>query len=216
MVKALRKWSIAWLVYLISRLLYATYRYKIIGIEHRRAAEAKFPAICLALWHEQILAVAYGHKGQSKFCPVVSASADGEMVAFTCKRLGFSPVRGSTHRDGAIAKRDLLDALANGEWGAISVDGPKGPRRIVKRGIIDIAAARNAGIIPTIAIADRAWYLPTWDQVCIPKPFARITLAYAAAICPMIHNHRDIIEYRNIVRTKMLELEQMAIKQTRN
>ncbi|HJP84363.1 MAG TPA: hypothetical protein VJ852_00095, partial [Gemmatimonadaceae bacterium] len=40
--------------------------------------------------------------------------------------------------------------------------------------------AQRAGsfIVPLGVTADRAWRLKSWDRFMIPKPFARVTIAY--------------------------------------
>jgi lysophospholipid acyltransferase (LPLAT)-like uncharacterized protein len=47
-----------------------------------------------------------------------------------------------------------------------------------------VAAAQHAGV-PIIAAGARpssAWYLRSWDRMCIPKPFAAIDVEYSAPI----------------------------------
>jgi lysophospholipid acyltransferase (LPLAT)-like uncharacterized protein len=41
-----------------------------------------------------------------------------------------------------------------------------------------MARLAGATILPTFAAADRAWRLNSWDRFLIPKPFARVTVAY--------------------------------------
>jgi lysophospholipid acyltransferase (LPLAT)-like uncharacterized protein len=42
-----------------------------------------------------------------------------------------------------------------------------------------IAAQRSeAFILPVAVSANRAWRLKSWDRFMIPKPFARVTIAY--------------------------------------
>jgi lysophospholipid acyltransferase (LPLAT)-like uncharacterized protein len=47
-----------------------------------------------------------------------------------------------------------------------------------------VAAAQHAGA-PIVAVGARvssAWYLGSWDRLCIPKPLSVIEVAYAAPI----------------------------------
>jgi lysophospholipid acyltransferase (LPLAT)-like uncharacterized protein len=37
-------------------------------------------------------------------------------------------------------------------------------------------------VLPVYAAVRRAWRLDSWDQFCIPKPFARVRVAYGAPI----------------------------------
>jgi len=72
--------------------------------------------------------------------------------------------------------------LEGGAEVAITPDGPRGPAERVQPGAI--AAAQHAGV-PIVAVGARvasAWYLGSWDRMCIPKPFAAIDVAYGAPI----------------------------------
>jgi lysophospholipid acyltransferase (LPLAT)-like uncharacterized protein len=61
---------------------------------------------------------------------------------------------------------------------AFTPDGPRGPRREFKGGVL-LAAQRGGGVImPLHAAADRAWRLDSWDRFLIPKPLARVRIAY--------------------------------------
>jgi lysophospholipid acyltransferase (LPLAT)-like uncharacterized protein len=69
-------------------------------------------------------------------------------------------------------------ALREGNDVAITPDGPRGPRHKFAPGAAIAANRAKAPIIPTVAHVDRYWQLGTWDGFVIPKPFARITIAY--------------------------------------
>ena len=61
---------------------------------------------------------------------------------------------------------------------AFTPDGPRGPRRELKPGVV-AAAQRGGGIVvPLHAEADRAWRLDSWDRFMIPKPWARVQIVY--------------------------------------
>ena len=56
---------------------------------------------------------------------------------------------------------------------AFTIDGPRGPRHVVKPGPVTLA--RSTGIpmvVFHIALHD-PWVLNTWDRLMIPKPFSR-------------------------------------------
>ena len=65
---------------------------------------------------------------------------------------------------------------------AITPDGPRGPAEQVQPGAV--AAAQHAGVplLPIGARPSSAWWLGSWDRMCIPKPFARVEIEYSAPI----------------------------------
>jgi lysophospholipid acyltransferase (LPLAT)-like uncharacterized protein len=171
---------LVWLLYLFVQLLRSTYRIDVVGGMHRQAAQRAHAqgSFALALWHEYLFASIVAHAGQ-RFAPLASLSGDGELVARVMDKIGFSTVRGSSSRGGPEARDRLVEAVADGFFTAITVDGPRGPRRRVKGGIIDVARRTQVAVLPLQAVADREWVLHrSWDQFKIPKPFARIVVAY--------------------------------------
>ncbi|MFL5490184.1 MAG: hypothetical protein ACJ8AV_02140, partial [Gemmatimonadales bacterium] len=61
---------------------------------------------------------------------------------------------------------------------AFTPDGPRGPRRELKPGVIAAAQRGNAIVIPVHAESDRVWRLHSWDRFMIPRPFARVRVTY--------------------------------------
>jgi hypothetical protein len=64
-------------------------------------------------------------------------------------------------------------ALEDGWIAAFTLDGPRGPRHVVKPGPVLLASLTGAPMVGFhIALSD-AWVLNTWDRLMIPKPFSR-------------------------------------------
>ena len=63
---------------------------------------------------------------------------------------GYTIIRGSTSRGGAVALREIVRTLRRGQPVALTPDGPRGPRQKMKPG--PLIAARMAGV-PIIPIA---------------------------------------------------------------
>jgi lysophospholipid acyltransferase (LPLAT)-like uncharacterized protein len=155
----------------------------VFGAEHRAAAAAMHPrgSFCIALWHEQLFASIVAHKGQ-RFAPLASLSGDGDIVTWVMARFGFRTVRGSSSRGGEEAREELVEITEAGWFTALTVDGPRGPRRRVKGGVVDIARRSGVAVLPLITLGDRQWVLRSWDQFKIPKPFARVAVRYAPPV----------------------------------
>jgi lysophospholipid acyltransferase (LPLAT)-like uncharacterized protein len=58
------------------------------------------------------------------------------------------------------------------------LDGPRGPRGVVKPGLIVMAQLSAAPIFPVYISCDSAWILNSWDRTVIPKPFSTITVRW--------------------------------------
>lgn len=173
----LRVIGVSWAGALVVRLLGATWRIERRGDEGVRACRAARKPYVLALWHGELLPLLWTHRNQG-ISVLISTHADGEIIARIARSLGCRTVRGSSSRGGARALLELVRELREGHVVAITPDGPRGPRRVFAPGAV--VAAMRAGV-PVVALgvtADRAWRLRSWDRLVVPKPFARLTVAY--------------------------------------
>ncbi len=155
----------------------------------RDVVSTKRPQVFL-LWHEALLPLLWRHRRQN-IAIVVSEAQDGQYLADYAASLGYAQVRGSSSR-GAV--RALLGAVRELEAGvsvAFTPDGPRGPRRELKAGVVAAAQRGGGVIIPLHAHADRAWRLNSWDRFMIPKPFARVRIAYGEPFT-VGENDRDL------------------------
>lgn len=159
------------------------------------------------VWHKDFL-FALDFFRRRKIVVMVSQSKDGELVARALHRLGYRTVRGSSSRGGREALADLTDLVRNGWGSAIIADGPRGPARQAKVGCV--LAGRNSGapLIPWGCHAEPNITARNWDRTMIPKPFARITVAFGAPIyVPAGADRAQCESLRDLVDLRMSELE---------
>ena len=142
----------------------------------QRLVEGRKPFIFL-LWHESLLPLLWQHRRQ-RIAIVVSESLEGQYLSDFARRIGYDLVLGSSTHGGTRALRGAIRALDDGCTIAITPDGPRGPRRDVKPGIVRAAQRAGAMILPLHAATLSAWRLGSWDRMLVPKPFAAIDLAY--------------------------------------
>ena len=138
--------------------------------------EARRPHVFL-LWHEALLPLLWQHRGQGVVI-VVSEAREGQYLADLALSLGYGAVRGSSTRGGARALLGAVRELQEGRSVAFTPDGPRGPRRELKPGVLAAAQRGQATVVPIHAEAERAWRLHSWDRFVIPKPAARVTVRY--------------------------------------
>jgi lysophospholipid acyltransferase (LPLAT)-like uncharacterized protein len=186
MKRIFNKWAFRCLqlmLLILFKAFHKTYRYKYYDVHCRFEAAKSHPrgSSLIALWHEHLWACIGTHSKQG-LSPIVSQSEDGDLASYICSKQGMHPIRGSSSRGGKQARSDLEMALVNGATGILTVDGPRGPRRKTKLGIIALAQASQSKIVPVANAADRYWQFNSWDQFKLPKPFARIFVVYGPPI----------------------------------
>jgi lysophospholipid acyltransferase (LPLAT)-like uncharacterized protein len=133
-----------------------------------------------ALWHQRILIVMGYARHFGDFCPsvMISRSRDGEMIADVYRRINFRPVRGSSSSGGREALAAMVADLETHPFAVHILDGPRGPRGVVKAGLIRMAQLSGAPIVPVYISINRAWCLNSWDRFLIPKPFSTVTVRW--------------------------------------
>ena len=104
------------------------------------------------------------------------------MVARAMAVFGLGAVRGSSSRRAVAALVGLKRALLEGLDVCLTPDGPRGPRYRIQPGIIKLAEATGAPIVPIHVRFSSAWRLKTWDRFVIPKPFSRVEVTFAEPI----------------------------------
>jgi lysophospholipid acyltransferase (LPLAT)-like uncharacterized protein len=134
-----------------------------------------------ALWHETILMSVWHHRDQDVHV-MISPSRDGELISRIARFFGYTPIRGSSHRGGKEALGELISRLKAGKRCAITPDGPRGPRREIKIGVLSLARTTGCPVVPFAFAAEHCWRLRSWDQFIIPKPFSRAVFVYGQPV----------------------------------
>lgn len=178
-IKRLQATAIAGLGYPLLALLGSTYRFRVDGMEHLEEAYRRGRPIH-AFWHGRILPGTIYFKRRG-IVVITSENFDGEWIARIITRFGYGTARGSSSRGAARAMRQLVREVRERPV-AFTLDGPRGPARRAQPGAAWLARATGNPIIPFHLEADRHWTLGSWDRTQIPKPFARVALAFAAPV----------------------------------
>jgi lysophospholipid acyltransferase (LPLAT)-like uncharacterized protein len=157
------------------RTLGATWRLRVEG--HDPVAAGISPNIG-ALWHRNFLIAAWMYRDLG-YSVVVSRSRDGDLIDAALRHLGFaeSP-RGSSTRSGSGALRALVRQTKSGLTVSALVDGPLGPARQSKIGVISLSRLTQVAITPVSISASPCLRFRSWDRSLLPLPFANITCHY--------------------------------------
>ena len=166
---------------LLLGTLGCTWRVRSVGGKHLRALQGQGAPFIYAVWHAHLLPLAWLHRG-SRTSLVVSHHRDGRRFATAARSWGYDIIDGSSTRGGTKALREMVRVLRSGGEVALTPDGPRGPVRAVKGGLISAAKLAGVPILPVGARVSAAWRLRSWDGLVIPKPFAMVQIVYGPPI----------------------------------
>jgi lysophospholipid acyltransferase (LPLAT)-like uncharacterized protein len=169
----------AWVVWAACKFISATLRYRLHDPYSYLTRKDLGPVI-YCLWHNrlalsmQLNSMLRRRQHQSAgLVGLVSASKDGAFLAAILQRFGVQPVRGSSSRRGGQALLELTTWTERGYDIAITPDGPRGPRYIVREGPMTLAQVTGLPIVPVSFHLDWKIQLKSWDRFQIPLPFSR-------------------------------------------
>jgi lysophospholipid acyltransferase (LPLAT)-like uncharacterized protein len=159
MVNFLSKLVLALVVFITGTL-----RFKIIG----KVSKSR---VIYTFWHNSFFSLIYPFRKED-VALLVSAHKDGEYLSRVATSLGYKVVRGSSRGAHAISGTLELLKLSTSSI-AFATDGPRGPRNIVKIGIIKISELSGLAIVPVGVRISKYIEFNSWDKFQLPLPFAR-------------------------------------------
>jgi len=175
------------------RLLALTVRVRYVDGDELFARWQRGDQLLAAFWHNRALMMPVANRSR-KLCILNSQSRDGEIATRALARWGIRSVRGSATRGGVGGFLQLVRAYRAGYDLAVVPDGPRGPRCVVKAGVIHLARATGGTLYPITYAASRQRRLRSWDRLIIPMPFARVTYVAGEPLQVPRHATDDEIE----------------------
>ncbi len=143
-------------------------------------------ACIFVFWHSQVAASPLWYRHclplSRRMAGLMSASGDGEMLAAAFRVFDIIAVRGSTSRGGVEALRVLSKVLEDGYDVAVTPDGPRGPRREFRPGVIKLARLSKRPLYPIRLSFTPCIRLRTWDRFELPLPFGECRLRFGEPI----------------------------------
>jgi lysophospholipid acyltransferase (LPLAT)-like uncharacterized protein len=196
---------IAWLI----RVWMSTMRVRVASADGRQHPTEPSEGRCIyAFWHDGLLAPL---AKRPKARVLISQHTDGEVIAQICQRLGVGVIRGSTARGGCQALLEMIRNQDETTHLAITPDGPRGPRRELKAGVVMIASQSGLPIVPAGVGFVSAWRFSSWDRFAVPRPGSTVV----GVIGEPIHVPRDVDrstmqQWVRLVEQRMCQLTQAA------
>jgi lysophospholipid acyltransferase (LPLAT)-like uncharacterized protein len=160
------------LIALLVRILGATWRIEFKGLSLLRLYNFK---VLYAFWHEYYLPAVYSNM-DTGVGVLVSSSRDGQLSGRVLKLLGYKPFRPKKGEKEVKAMVNLINYGKKGNQIAVTPDGPVGPRRKAKKGVLHIAKRSGLPIFAISFEAHPSIRFSSWDRLMLPLPFAKIKI----------------------------------------
>lgn len=178
------RFLMVWAAAQYIRIVYYTSRRRIDIDESAKPALLGDQVAVYAFWHSRLMMMPMMNYSKRHMNVLISSHRDGEMIARTMHRFGFSTVRGSTSKNAVMAGKGAAKALRRGENVSFTPDGPRGPARKAQDGVAVVANLARVPVLPLTFSSTRNKRARSWDKFMIALPFG--TLYFKAG--PLIWN----------------------------
>ena len=172
---------ISWLAAVVVGLIGRTLRMTITFEEGSMPGLHAISPGIYPFWHRCVLPATWLFRNEN-IGVLTSLSRDGEYIARVIRRFGYVAVRGSSSRGGQRGLREMEAMVKAGGAVAFTIDGPRGPRYVAKKGPVLLARLTGLPITAFYVAVEKSWVLKTWDRMVIPRPFSRAYVRVAKFI----------------------------------
>jgi lysophospholipid acyltransferase (LPLAT)-like uncharacterized protein len=203
--------AIAALGYPLINALGHTLHWRVEGMHHLDAIVASGRQPVMAFWHGRILPATFYFRRRG-IVVITSDNFDGEWIARIIERFGYGTARGSTTRGGLKAMLKLVRQMEAGKPAGFTVDGPRGPARVVQPGAVWLAKETGNPVLPFHLEASSHWTAKSWDRTQVPKPFSTIALVIGEPLDVAHEASSGQLETTRLeVQRRLTQLEQRAL-----
>ncbi len=172
-------WDIEpFLIALFVRILGLSWRLEFKGVSLLKKYNFK---VLYVFWHEYYLPAVYSNM-DTGVGVLVSSSRDGELSGRVLKLLGYKSFRVKKGEREVKAMVNLINYGKKGNHIAVTPDGPVGPRRKAKKGVLHIAKKSGLRIFAVSIKAHPCFRFSSWDKLMLPLPFAKIQISVKGPI----------------------------------
>lgn len=172
------------LVYWAARLWLGTVRVEIEDLDIYRkymSNQRNQGHIVVALWHRNAAFAIYYFKRLRSTAIMVSKSRDGDFTTRVAEQFGHVCFRGSSSRGGTGALKALIDHINQSPDSVVAstpLDGPQGPARKVKKGLLLAAKLTDTNLLPMAWSGTRVLTFNSWDKTMLPLPFSKVVFKF--------------------------------------
>jgi lysophospholipid acyltransferase (LPLAT)-like uncharacterized protein len=178
-----------------------------VGFEKFVAAAAGPRPCVIVAWHSSLVSSIYCHRRRN-IVIMTSLSQDGDLLTQILYRLGYKCVRGSSSRGGMRGLLEMVKLMRNGQNGAITVDGPRGPRHEVKPGAVLVSQKADALLVPIGLAYSNCIRLNNWDKTEVPLPGSKVVMVTGDPFA--VSPETSIEEGCELIRKAIVKCEQEA------
>ena len=148
---------------------YSTVRIRVMNERWFPANLAPAQNILYVFWHSKTFLILQHCRGRGDIAVLTLLDWKNTVYDRLCRRMGYLTVRLAEKRQAALELKGLLE---EGYHLGLALDGPKGPRVVMKPCALHLARVTRRPIVAVNVNVKHAVRLPwRWDRFEVPLPF---------------------------------------------
>jgi len=171
----------------------------LLNIFHRRLIRIEYvdnehvnstPNFIFALWHENVPLYFIAHqKFKRPHCWLSFPFWFMKPTHILKRLIGIQEIAyGASGHNGKKALHQVVNRLQEGWSTFINPDGPKGPVKVMKDGVLIMSLKTGTPIIPVSFQVEGNWRIRSWDKKRYPPFFKTLKVVYGAPILVTTEN----------------------------
>ena len=171
-------------------------------------------SVILCVWHARLLSVVHDLKNE-KVNALAGTHQDADIISRVAASWGWNMIRGSSKEKGDVAYRKIFKILREKQnIFFITPDGPTGPPKVPKLGIIRASQKTQTKVIPIGVYSTKNWGFTNWDTFFLEKPFGKLFIKYGAPI--LLGKEESTVKCIDLLIKKMDIVEKECIQNALN
>lgn len=203
---------LCWLIQAYIRFVFVTNRWRVEGAEI--PARLRGRGLIVPFWHGRMLMIPCATPRLAPLQMLISGHPDGQLIAGAISYFDVGYIAGSSRRGGRGAGLAMIRRLRAGDWVGITPDPPGSPPRTASLGVVKMAQASGAPIVPLVFATSRRRVLNTRDRFYLALPFGRGVYIWGEPVeVPADLDEAGLERARRLVESRMNELADDADRQ---
>lgn len=166
--------------------------------------------VIVACWHGHLLPL-FMYFARYHYYGLAGLHRDADLISEVGERMGWQLFRGSSTDRGKEVFREIVETLTDPKAVLfMTPDGPKGPAKEPKPGVLRAAQKAGAWVVPASADSVRRWGFTNWDTFYVTQPFSRIHMVFGKPL--QFAPDQEFDNGLNQLKTAMNNVENEALE----
>ena len=173
---------IGWIVSIYLKFCYQTSSWVIKENNNIEKLLKTNKSFIVCFWHGRLLMTPFCWNYNKRFFMLISGHPDGQIISQAVSYFGIETITGSSSKNKIASFKNILNEVRNDNIIGITPDGPRGPNRKIKDGLISLAKLTKVPIIPLSFSAKHKKSFNSWDNFLFIFPFNKFVAIWGKPI----------------------------------